>query len=126
MIMKRSLGLKKVSIRLQGNSGPIYHTLADNVLNSKKIIIAPGVTAYSLPNGTILETYLSGGEYPPYLFEGSDVVISYQVPDLDQAIIELRQRGALIILPDEQPHQQLRYCHVRTDGQSLFGLYQED
>ncbi|WP_154402524.1 hypothetical protein [Mucilaginibacter endophyticus] len=124
--MKKNGGLKKIAVRVNGNTDPVYTTLAASVIGSKKVLIAPGLTAHWLPDGTIMELYGPGAVYPPYLFAGSDVVVSYKVEDIDQAVVELRRKGAEIITPIQQVHQTFRFCHIRAAGQSLFGIFEEN
>lgn len=124
--MKRFGGLKKISIRLNGSSELVYNTLAESVIGSKKILVAPGLMVHWFADGTIMELYGPGAEYPDYLFAESDTVVSYKVGNIDEAVKKLQEQGACIVTPIEQVHHTFRYCHVRVKGQSLFGIYEEN
>ncbi|SDI82419.1 hypothetical protein ACRQ5D_22150 [Mucilaginibacter sp. P25] len=123
--MKKIEGLRKIAIRLNGTTSKAYEMLAENVIGSKKILAAPGLTVYVLVDGTIMELYGPGADFPAYLFADSDVVVSYRVSNLDEALVELTRSGAEVVAVMDCDQGSFRFCHIRITGQSLFGIYEE-
>jgi hypothetical protein len=123
--MKNLNGTKKIAIKVSNKDNGILNILVSNISGTKKMLIAPGLTAYLLPDGTSMEFYGTGAVYPDYLFAASDVVMSFKVEKLDETLAELTKAGALVLGDVQRVCSSYRYCHLRLNEQSVFGIYEE-
>jgi hypothetical protein len=123
--MKKFNGLKKISVKLNSSDAGVYLAIAATIDGSKKIIIEPGLTACYLPDGTILEFYGEGADYPGYLFSASDIVISFKVENLDETLRSMETAGAKLISRIEQVCSSYRFCHIQVNGEHILGIFEE-
>ena len=84
--MKNSAGLKKVSVNATNPGVSALKILVKDILHGRERLVEPGLSVFTLPDGTIFELYGIGSHFPNYLFSHSEVVNSYQVGDLHSAL----------------------------------------
>ena len=122
--MKNSEGLKKVSINVASSEIRFFKTLVRDILHGREIIIEPGLSIFTLPDGTIFEFYGVGSHFPEYLFSHSKMVNSYQVTDLPSALEQLEKHGAILLGKIVYMSPSCCYCHVRLGDDTVLGLFQ--
>src|SRR5258708_35664182 len=94
---KNSEGLRKVSINATSSGVGSFKALVKDILHGQEMVIAPGLSIFASPDGTIFEFYGIGSYYPDYLFSHSNIVNSYQVPDLHTALEKMEKQGAALL-----------------------------
>lgn len=124
--MKHSEGLRKVSINTTSPGVSSFKTLVKDILQGQEMLIAPGLSIFTLPDGTIFEFYGIGSPYPDYLFSHSKIVNSYQVADLHSALEKLEKHGATLLGEVVHMSASCYYCHIRLEDGSVIGLFQYD
>jgi hypothetical protein len=124
--MKNSNGTKRIAIKVNSQDSGIYNILVGQISGSRKMLIEPGLTACLLPDGTAVELYGTGAVHPEYLFAGSDIVLSYKVENLDEALLELTAAGARLLGDVETVCSSYKYCHIQFNENSVFGIYEEN
>ena len=122
--MKNSEGLRKVSINATSSGVSSFTTLVKDILHGQEMLIAPGLSIFTSPDGTIFEFYGIGSYYPDYLFSHSKIVNSYQVPDLHSALEKLEKDGATLLGEVVHMTASCCYCHIRLEDGSVIGLFQ--
>jgi len=122
--MKNSEGLKKVSINTSSSEIHFFKTLARDILHGREMIIEPGLSIFTLPDGTIFEFYGVGSHFPEYLFSHNKIVNSYQVTDLPSALEQLEKHGAILLGKIVYMSPSCCYCHVRLGDDTVLGLFQ--
>jgi hypothetical protein len=125
-MMKHSEGLRKVLINTTSPGVSPYKTLVKDVLHGQEMLIAPGLSIFVLPDGTIFEFYGIGSNFPDYLFSHSGIVNSYQVPDLHSALEKLVKHGARLLGKVVDMSASCYYCHIRLEDGTVIGLLQHD
>ena len=123
--MKKSKTLSRISIKTATADGDLFKILLTTGLKLKKILVEPGLTAYSTDDGTIIELYGPGSCYPEYLFENSNVVIGFKVEGLTAMILTMQNSGAKLLGNTEMVCNSLIYCHMQLSNQTVIGLYQD-
>ena len=121
--MKNSEGLKKVSINAGSSEIHFFKTLARDILHGREMIIEPGLSIFTLPDGTIFEFYGVGSHFPEYLFSHNKMVNSYQVTDLPSALAELEKHGARLLGKIVYMSASCCYCHISLEDGSVIGLF---
>jgi hypothetical protein len=122
--MKNSEGLKKVSINAGSSEIHFFKALARDILHGREMIIEPGLSIFTLPDGTIFEFYGVGSHFPEYLFSHNKIVNSYQVTDLPSALEQLEKHGAILLGKIVYMSPSCCYCHVRLGDDTVLGLFQ--
>ena len=122
--MKHSEGLRKVSINATTSEAGFLKTLIKDVLQGREMLVEPGLSVFTLPNGTIFEFYSIGSNFPDYLFSHSNTVNTYQVNDLSSALESLEKRGASLLGTIVHMSRSSCYCHVGLGDGSVIGLLQ--
>src|SRR6476659_3152861 len=122
--MKNSEGLKKVSINVASSEIRFFKTLVRDILHGREMIIEPGLSIFTLPDGTIFEFYGVGSHFPEYLFSHNKIVNSYQVTDLPSALEQLEKHGAILLGKIVYMSPSCCYCHVRLGDDTVLGLFQ--
>jgi hypothetical protein len=89
-----------------------------------EILRQPGMSAWSLGDGTVLELY-TPGEHPEYLFKDHDVVLSFKVEDLDAAVRDLIQKGIAVPGGIQMALPSYTYCYARFADSMVVGFYEE-
>jgi hypothetical protein len=126
MMTKNSEGLRKVSIHASSREAGSFINLVKHILHGQEMIIAPGLSIFTLPDGTVVEFYGIGSHYPDYLFSYSNIVNSYQVPDLQFALREMQKHGARLLGEVVSLSASCYYCHIRLEDGNVIGLLQFD
>ena len=122
--MKNSAGLKKVSVKATNPNVSSFKTLVKDILHGREMLVEPGLSVFTLPDGTIFEFYGIGSHFPDYLFSHSEVVNSYQVPDLHSALEQLEKQGATLLGKVVHMAPSCCYCHISLEDGSVIGLFQ--
>ena len=122
--MKNSEGLKKVSINAGSSEIHFFKALARDILHGREMIIEPGLSIFTLPDGTIFEFYGVGSHFPEYLFSHNKIVNSYQVTDVPSALEQLEKHGAILLGKIVYMSPSCCYCHVRLGDDTVLGLFQ--
>ena len=123
-MMKHSDGLRKVLINDTSSGVSPFKTLVKDILHGQEMIIAPGLSVFVLPDGTIFEFYGIGSHFPDYLFSHSGIVNSYQVSDLHSALEKLENHGAKLLGKVVDMSASCYYCHIRLEDGTVIGLFQ--
>src|SRR5258705_6994563 len=121
---KSSEGIKKVSINATNSGISSFKTLVKDILHGREMLVEPGLSVFTLPDGTIFEFYGVGSHFPDYLFSHSGVVNSYKVPDLHSALNQLENKGAVLLGQVVHFSPAVCYCHIRLEDGSVIGLFQ--
>ncbi|SRR6266536_4507466 len=122
--MKNSQGLKKVSVNATNPGASSFKTLVKDILHGREMLVEPGLSVFTLPDGTIFEFYGIGSHFPDYLFSHSEVVNSYQVPDLHLALEQLEKQGATLLGKVVHMSASCCYCHISLEDRIVIGLFQ--
>src|SRR5258705_9313923 len=125
-MMKYSEVFKNVSINAAKPGVNCFKTLVKDILHGREMLVEPGLSVFTLPDGTIFEFYGIGSHFPDYLFSHSDVVNSYQVPDLHSAFEQLEKHGATLLGKVVHMSAACSYCHISLKDGSVIGLFQND
>jgi hypothetical protein len=123
-MMKHVEGLRKVSINATGPEVGSFKTLVKDILHGEELLIAPGLSIFTSPGGTIFEFYGVGSHYPDYLFSHSEIVNSFQVPDIHSALNKLEKQGATLLGEVVHMSESCYYCHIRLEDGCVIGLFQ--
>src|SRR5882724_13258309 len=123
-MMKYSEGFKKVSINATNPGVSSFKTLVKDILHGREMLVEPGLSVFTLPDGTIFEFYGIGSHFPDYLFSNSEIVNGYQVPDLHSALEKLEKQGASLLGKVVDMSASCYYCHIRLEDGSVIGLFQ--
>jgi hypothetical protein len=123
-MIKHLEGFKKVSFNAANRSVSCYRALVKDVLQGREMLVEPGLSVFTLPDGTIFEFYGLGSHFPDYLFSHSEVVNSYGVPDLESALEQLEKQGAKLLGRVVHLSESCVYCHISLEGGSVIGLFQ--
>jgi hypothetical protein len=124
--MKISRPDKKIAIKSNGE-GLIEVLTQAGILNESKLILyEPGLSAYHMKDGTILEVYAPGKVHPDFLFEKGLVVASFRVPDLQGVVSQLVAAG--VAIPDgiQEASASYNYCYAQFGSGLVVGFYQEN
>ena len=117
-------GFIKVSINATNAGTNSIRILVKDILHCKEMLVEPGLSVFTLPDGTIFEFYSVGSHFPDYLFSHSEVVNSYIVPDLHSALNQLENKGAVLLGRVVHFSPAVCYCHIRLEDGSVIGLFQ--
>jgi hypothetical protein len=123
--MKKSKTLSRISVKTCTAEGDVFKILLTEGLKLKRILVEPGLTVYSLGDGTIIELYGPGSCYPDYLFKNSNVVIGFKVDNLDEVLVLMQNSGAILLGKTEMICNALIYCHMLLSNETVIGLYQD-
>lgn len=118
----------KIPLRISINGNPgtseQWDTLA-SVLGAKKILGDPGLSVYKLKDNTVLEIYGTGLTEPQMIFKDGDIVIGFQVDDLEKSVDILLKAGVEPVDGIIRTCESYAYSHLLFAG-NIFGLYQID
>lgn len=118
----------KIPLRISINGNPAtsghWETLA-RVLGAKKILGDPGLSVYKLKDNTVLEIYGTGLIEPQLIFKDGNIVIGFQVDDLEKSVDILLKAGVEAVDGIIRTCESYAYSHLLFDG-NIFGLYQID
>ncbi|GGH03205.1 VOC family protein [Pedobacter zeae] len=118
----------KIPLRISVNGKPgtaqQWEALA-NILGAKKILDDPGLSVYKLKDNTVLEIYGIGLIQPQRIFKDGDMVIGFQVDDLENSVDMLLKAGVQPVDGIIRTCESYAYSYLLIDGK-LFGLYQID
>lgn len=123
--MKNFSGRKKISLKAGSCDASLYKAILDQDPGLKKLFVEPGLSAYLMSDGTTVEIYGAGFTLPDYLFAHGNVVISYQVADIDHMVSTLENNGASLLGMIEYVCSSYRYCHMLTNELTVIGLYEQ-
>jgi hypothetical protein len=123
--MKKGRTINRISVKTGTADGNLLKLLLSEGLKEKKIPVEPGLTVYSLADGTILELYGPGSCYPEYLFKNTNVVIGFTVDNLEEMIVLMQQAGAKVLGNIEMVCNAFIYCHLLVSTETVIGLYQD-
>lgn len=125
-MIKYTEGFKKVSINATDASSSCFRTLVKDILQGREMVVEPGLSVFTLPDGTIFEFYSTGSHFPDYLFSHSEVVNSFKVNDLRSALNQLVNKGAVLLGQVVHLSAAVCYCHIRLEDGSVLGLFQNN
>jgi hypothetical protein len=120
--MKPGKGIKTIAMKVNAAEVEKKKALARDLLGGMEIYTEPGLHVFQLPDGCIMELYGPGSNYPDYLFEKSDMVLSFRVPDVKQAIHHALQAGMEVISGIQQLGTCFSYCYLRDKKGMIFGI----
>ena len=123
--MKNVKTINKISVRAGTAEARLLKHLASGSLRGRKMMVEPGLTAYHLPDGSILEIYGPGSSYPLYLFKYGNIVVSFNVDSLKDALVPLINDGGQLLSNIEKVCDHFVYCHVLLEKNTVIGLYQD-
>ena len=123
--MKNSRLKRKIAIR-KGSEQLAPFLKAHGILTDEmELLRQPGISAWSLGDGTVLELY-APGEHPGYLFKDHDVVLSFKVEDLDTAVRDLIRKGIAVPGGIQIALPTYSYCYARFSDNTVIGFYEEN
>lgn len=115
----------KITLQVNRTDLERLQILAATVLGARQVYEEPGLAAFQLPNGSLLELYGPGASCPRYLFQRSQVVVSFKVPDLAQALQQALAAGLQPVSEFEHVCDVFSFCHLQLTDGNIIGLYQE-
>jgi hypothetical protein len=118
----------KIPLRISINGKPEtaqYWEALAKVLGAKNMLGDPGLSAYKLNDNAVLEIYGTGLVGPQMIFRDGDIVIGFQVDDLEKSVDILLKAGVEPVDGIIRTCESYAYSHLLFDG-NLFGLYQID
>ena len=121
--MKKPIGLNKISVRVARGDRGIEALLGEVAGDVKTMVVDPGLSAFVFGDNTVLEAYESGAVHPDYLFEGGDVVLTFNVKDLQSAMAALQKEEA-ILLGSVERWGNNAFCHMRLKSGITVGLHE--
>lgn len=122
--MKKNKTRLRVSFNSSGISEILLKELTLGILGAKKVLDDPGFTVYELPDGTLIEIYGRGMLFPQRIFEGGDVVLSFQVEDIELSVERMVASGAQHLDGIIQISETYSYCHLSLGEGQIVGLHQ--
>lgn len=124
-VMNKFKSNKKISIRAEGEDFGKLKQLALSLWGAQEVLEEPGVSALITNDGTLWELYSAYACYPEYLFNNSNVVISFRVADIEQALHLSISEGLKDLTGIIRVCSTLCYCHLQLASGTVIGLYQE-
>jgi hypothetical protein len=122
--MKNFAFAKKIAVKSGTGDSDIFKELLELDPGARKVLVEPSLSAYVMSDGTTVELYGAGFIFPEYLFEYGNVVVSYRVPNLDEILQKLCQKGAELLGQVETVCSSYRYCHMLTREKTVIGIYE--
>jgi hypothetical protein len=122
--MKKFKAISRISIKTGTADGDLFKILMSDGFKLKRITVDPGLSVYSMSDGTIMELYSPGACYPEYLFKNTNVVIGFKVEDLGDMVSLMQSSGAKLLGDIETVCNALIYCHLLLSDETVIGLYQ--
>lgn len=123
--MKKCKTICRISVKTGTADGDLFKILLSEGFKGKVMRVDPGLTVYSLNDGTILELYGPGACYPEHLFKSTSVVIGFKVEDIKKMILKMQNSGAILLGNVEMVCNTLIYCHLKLKNETVIGLYQD-
>jgi hypothetical protein len=116
---------KKISIKSRGEDLIDLLTQSGVLDGSRKVLFEPGLSAYHMNDGTILEIFSQGSVNPDFLFEKGQVVPSFKVTDIQKVVTRLVAEG--VAIPDgiQEALSNYAYCYARFNSGLVIGFFQE-
>lgn len=122
--MKRHLGIKTLLIKVSDDQHASLTLLLETFVETKKILVAPGLTVHQLPDGSTIELYGPGASYPAWLFMHGNVVIGYKVSNIQETIAILTPQGYKLLGEVVSICDDNCFCFMELDKKLIIGLYQ--
>jgi hypothetical protein len=122
--MNRHLGIKTLLIKVSDDQQTSLTMLLDRFLETRKILVAPGLTVHQLPDGSTIELYGPGASYPAWLFSHGHVVIGYKVSHIQETIESLKLQGYKLQGEVISIYEDNCICFMEQDNKLIIGLYQ--
>ena len=122
--MKNQQGLRKISINAADWKVGGFKKFVKEIMQGREMLVEPGLSVLALPDGLIFEFYGVGSNCPDYLFSHSNIVNSYEVPDIQSALANLQKVGASLLGKIVNLSALCSYCHVSLEDGSIIGLFQ--
>lgn len=119
--MKKENGIKTIAMKVSAEELENKRAFALTVLGGREIYTEPGLAVFLLADGQIMELYGPGSSYPGYLFEKNDVVISFRVSDLRQAVKNMIAAG-MELLSEVRLGSCSEHCYMKDRSGTVFGL----
>ena len=123
--MKKSVVSKRISFKSEFAAGSILEKLAVEELGAKNILKDSGLSVHQLTDGTVLEFHGAGSFQEHRISENTNMVVSFKVKNIENAVMRLTQDGAVMMGDIERPCPTYAYCHFQLPGSVVIGLYQE-
>lgn len=122
--MKKPIGLNKISVSVARGDRGIEALLGVVAGDVRSMVADPGLSAFVFEDNAVLETYESGAVQPDYLFEGNNVVLTFNVKDLQSAMAALQKEEA-ILLGSVERWGNNTFCHMRLRSGITVGLHED-
>jgi hypothetical protein len=113
----------KIAVRTASKDFSRLKQLAVSLGGAEEKLEESGVAALVMKDGTLLELYAAYASYPEYLFKNSNVVISFQVENLQKALSTALEHGLKDLTGIVTVCSTLQYCHLELPGGTVIGLY---
>ncbi len=99
--------------------------LAGETLGLSPMMELPGVSVFSMPNGTILELYLPEA-LPPFGYNEGGVAFGFRVDDIEAASRAVEADGAELLGEINRfPEMGYAYRHFRAADGRVYGLNEQ-
>ena len=121
--MKKPIGLNKISVSVARGDRGLEALLREVAGDVKSRIVDPGLSAFVFEDNAVLETYESGAVHPDYLFEEGNVVLTFNVNDLQSAMLALQKEEA-ILLGSVERWGDNAFCYMRLRSGITVGLHE--
>ena len=116
---------KKIAIKSQADDLLDLLWRSGVLDGSKQVLCEPGLSAYHMNDGTVLEIYGPGNVNPDFLFNKGLAVPSFKVDDIRKVVTTLVAGG--VAIPDgimEVPPT-YSYCYAQFNSGLVIGFFQE-
>lgn len=120
--MNATNGIKTIAMKVSAEELEQKRSLALTLLGGSEIYTEPGISVFALNDGRFMELYGPGSVYPEYLFEKNDVVLSFYVNNMTEAISQAKNCGMEVIPNSGQLESCHPYCYIRDKKGTIFGL----
>lgn len=95
--MAHNNGISKVAVKLHTHELSAMRQVVLHVLGGTEVYAEPGLCIVKFSNGSILELYGPGSNFPSYLFNKNNMVLSYTVNDLDTVTRDAIYSGMKVV-----------------------------
>jgi len=124
--MNTSQRISKVFMKVDAPELSTMRSLVLHVLGGREVYTAPGLSVLELNDGGTIELYGPGSAYPAYLFEKENMVLSFSVDNLEEAVAEAVGAGMEKLEGMKKVCSGFSYCHLRDREGHVYGLHQEE
>jgi hypothetical protein len=120
--LKTGSGIRSIAMKVCSEELENKKRLVLDVLGGKEVYAEPGLVVLQLQDGSLIELYGPGSSHPDFLFEKNDLVLSFLVGDMEQALANMVAAGVEVISGVQRLGACTAYCYIRDKKGTIFGL----